>query len=61
MQKNKWIIQGLNNQCLDCDPIKRELFVNPCNSKNKNMKWEFGALNQTALDAYDAVGVKNEI
>lgn len=60
-QNKKWIIQGMNNQCLDCDPIKRELFVNPCDADNKNMEWEFGFVNRTALDHFDKIGVRNEI
>lgn len=56
-QDKKWLIQGTNNRCLDCNPINREIFVNDCDKNNKNMQWKFGRFNRTALDAFDQHGV----
>lgn len=56
--ENKWVIQGLNNRCLDCNPKTMELFVNTCDPNNKNMQWEFGTVNRTMLDNYDTTGPK---
>lgn len=58
-QIKKWIIQGNNHRCLDCNPITKEMFVNKCNAANRNMLWEFGTYNRTALEHFDQNGAKS--
>lgn len=55
-QDKKWIIQGRNRRCLDCDPETKTLFVNPCDVNNENMKWEFSNVNLEALKDFDNIG-----
>lgn len=54
--KKKWIIQGRNRRCLDCDPVKKTLFVNTCDESNDNMKWEFSVVNEEAMKNFDNIG-----
>lgn len=60
LQNKKWLIHGKNNQCLELNPDAEEIFVNTCDSSNKNMQWEFGAVNMTALNHFDSIGADNE-
>lgn len=49
-------MQGRNKRCLDCDPVKKSLFVNPCDDNNENMKWEFSTVDLEALKNFDKLG-----
>lgn len=55
-QDKKWVIQGGNKRCLDCDPEKKTLFVNPCDESNENMKWTFSDIDVEALKNFDKLG-----
>lgn len=58
--EKKWIMQGKNNRCLDMDPTKEKVFVNECRLGNRNMQWEFGYVNSTAIDNWDTSGVQEK-
>lgn len=52
--KHKWLIQGKNMRCLEGNIDKRIVYMNNCDASNKNMRWLFGFVNETALKAYNA-------
>lgn len=52
-QDKKWLIQGGNKRCLDCDINNMALFVNPCDESNENMKWEFSNVDMEAMKNVD--------
>lgn len=58
--KNKWVMQGRNNRCLDFDTDTKKLMVNDCSSGNVNMKWEWGNTNHTALLNWDTNGAHED-
>lgn len=47
------IKQGSNNRCLEVLANERLLVVNRCDEDNANMQWEFGFVNQTAINGWD--------
>ncbi|XP_037934221.1 N-acetylgalactosaminyltransferase 6 [Teleopsis dalmanni] len=52
-RKNKWLVHGTSGQrCLEARPSDRQIIVNKCDKNNMNMKWNFGAVNNTALDSF---------
>lgn len=57
-QDNEWVIHGKNNRCLELNPKTEQLHVNTCDKNNKNMRWAFGVLNETALHDFDTIGVQ---
>ncbi|CAG2256764.1 GALNT [Mytilus edulis] len=36
----KQIFHPISNQCLDCDPSNKELFMNPCDQSSDTQKWK---------------------
>uniref|UniRef100_U5ERV4 Polypeptide N-acetylgalactosaminyltransferase n=1 Tax=Corethrella appendiculata TaxID=1370023 RepID=U5ERV4_9DIPT len=54
----KQLKQGRGNHCLDSDPDAKEVFINPCDSNNENQQWNWGLVNQTALDNWRKFGSK---
>ncbi|XP_063413499.1 putative polypeptide N-acetylgalactosaminyltransferase 10 [Mytilus trossulus] len=36
----KQIYHPISNQCLDCDPSNKELFMNPCDQSSDTQKWK---------------------
>lgn len=49
----KWIIQGTSNHCLEIDVNRGKVVVNKCDEDNANMQWEFGFVNQTAIQQWN--------
>lgn len=52
-QDSKLIKHGHNNRCLEIQATGRKVVVNKCDDDNENMKWEFGFVNQTAIDMWE--------
>lgn len=45
LPETKQLFHPITNHCLDCNPEKGELFMNPCDDKKKSQKWSWGRLN----------------
>lgn len=45
----KQLYHPISQQCLDCDPGSKEVFMNPCNKQLKTQHWYFQHANVTAL------------
>ncbi|XP_039963282.1 N-acetylgalactosaminyltransferase 6 [Bactrocera neohumeralis] len=49
----KWLIAGKGSErCLQAAPSKRAIYINRCDSDDPYMKWNFGNVNNTALDLF---------
>jgi hypothetical protein len=51
-QGTKQILHVTSNQCLDCDPHTKELFMNPCDQSVDTQKW--------TIEHVDVEKVQNE-
>ncbi|XP_061389743.1 N-acetylgalactosaminyltransferase 6-like [Musca vetustissima] len=53
---HKWLVHGRNHgsskRCLEASPKDRKLYVNICDEDNLYMQWNFGVVNNTALDSF---------
>lgn len=52
-QRTKQLQHGKNNRCLEIKSPERKLVVNDCDEDNANQQWEFGFVNQTAIDHWE--------
>ncbi|XP_005190109.1 N-acetylgalactosaminyltransferase 6 [Musca domestica] len=55
-REHKWLVHGRNHgsnkRCLEASPKDRKLYVNICDEDNLYMQWNFGVVNNTALDSF---------
>lgn len=52
-RKNKWIVYEENgNRCLEASQNQFEVYLNICEKGNSYMQWNFGMVNNTALDGF---------
>lgn len=55
-REHKWLVHGRNagsnKRCLEASPQDRKLYVNICDEDNQYMQWNFGIVNNTALDSF---------
>lgn len=55
-QDSKLIKMGTNDRCLELlYESNKKLVVNKCDEDNPSMQWEFGTVNQTAINNWDSV------
>lgn len=40
----------VSNQCLDCDPERGEVFMNPCDPDKTSQKWKWGMVNEELVE-----------
>lgn len=57
-QDTKWMTVGGNTRCLEAHVKLKSLYVAACDATNANQRWQWGNLNRTALENYDAEGPK---
>lgn len=46
----KQLLHPLSGHCLDCDPERGEIFMNPCDSSKDSQKWEWQHLNAKIVE-----------
>jgi polypeptide N-acetylgalactosaminyltransferase len=44
------IYHPLNGHCLDCDPERGEIFMNPCDNSKKSQKWIWKNMNKEVIE-----------
>jgi polypeptide N-acetylgalactosaminyltransferase len=54
----KSIEHVISKRCLNADPENRKVFVANCDSGNEKQKWNFGFVNETALNNWESSGAK---
>jgi polypeptide N-acetylgalactosaminyltransferase len=57
-EKEKFILLGNNNQCIEADNGNNSLILKECDTNNLKQKWEWGFVNLTALANYESVARK---
>uniref|UniRef100_A0A1I8AAN7 polypeptide N-acetylgalactosaminyltransferase n=1 Tax=Steinernema glaseri TaxID=37863 RepID=A0A1I8AAN7_9BILA len=45
----KQLFHPVSNQCMDCDPERGEIFMNPCDHSKLSQKWEWQNLNEDVI------------
>jgi polypeptide N-acetylgalactosaminyltransferase len=46
----KQLFHPVSNHCLDCDPERGEIFMNPCDHTKSSQKWEWANLNADVVE-----------
>lgn len=46
----KQLYHPVSNHCMDCDPERGEIFMNPCDHSSKTQKWEWQHLNAEVIE-----------
>lgn len=48
--KTKLLFHPVSNNCIDCDPERKEVFMNPCDEKSATQQWQFDTYNSTLVE-----------